>query len=228
MDNGKLIIVRDSNTELLSKGRVTHVFGPPKSGKSTLSACIAFELAKHNMAISIISTERPIEIRMQSMIEAENGYIQELMETITTSDIFTFDDLIHTITRDLPTLNLEMDVLIIDSITSAYRSNADPVNLTLLRKALSTLQSLAISKNIAVFYTNQVTSTMTANNEFRPVASASTRNYSDITVKLSRKSNESTEISFQDLNGEELEVLEPFTISAKGIDEFEQLFRVLE
>ena len=29
-------------------------------------------------------------------------------------------------------------------------------------------------------------------------------------------------------NGEELEVLEPFTITAIGIDEFEQLFQVLE
>ncbi len=227
MDNRKLIVVRDSNTELLSKGKVTHVFGPPKSGKSTLSACIAFELAKNNLQISIISTERPIEIRMQSMIEAKDGYMQELLETITTTDIFTFDDLIYTITRELPALDLKMDVLIIDSFTSAYRSNADPINLTLLRKALSTLQSLAVSRNIAILYTNQVASLMNSSSEFRPVASASTRSYSDITVRLTRKSDECTEISFEDLNGEELEVLESFTITAKGIDEFEQLFQVL-
>jgi RecA/RadA recombinase len=228
MDNRKLISIRDSGTEFISKGKVTHVFGPPKSGKSTLSASIAFELAKHDLHVSIISTERPIEIRMESMIEAEDGYIRELMELISTSDIFTFDDLIRTLTHELPTIELDSDLLIIDSLTSSYRPHANPVSLTLLRKALSTLQSIAISRNIAVMYTNQVASTMTSNNDFRPVASASTRSYSDITTRLIRKSNESTEITFEDLNGEELEVLVPFTITAKGIDEFEQLFQVLE
>jgi len=228
MDNGNLISVRESSTEFLSKGKVLHLYGPPKSGKSTLSATIAFELAKHDLLVSIISTERPIEIRMESMIEAEGGYSRELLETISTSDIFTFDDLIQTIIHDLPTIELEMDVLIIDSLTSSYRSHADPISLTLLRKALSILQSLAINRNIAVMYTNQVASTMTANNDFRPVASASTRSYSDTTTRLTRRSNESTEITFEDLNGEELEVLESFTITALGIEEFEQLFQVLE
>ncbi|MCK5159125.1 MAG: AAA family ATPase [Candidatus Heimdallarchaeota archaeon] len=228
MDNGNLISVRESNTEFLCKGKVLHLYGPPKSGKSTLSATIAFELAKHDLAVSIISTERPIEIRMQSMIEAESGYTRKLLETISTSDIFTFDDLIHTLIHDLPTIELEMDMIIIDSLTSAYRQHADPISLTLLRKALSSLQSLAINRNIAVMYTNQVASTMKSNNDFRPVASASTRSYSDITTRLTRKSNESTEITFEDLNGEELEVLEPFTITALGIEEFDQLFQVLE
>ncbi len=228
MDNGNLISVRESSTEFLSKGKVLHLYGPPKSGKSTLSATIAFELAKHDLQVSIISTERPIEIRMESMIKAEGGYSRELLETISTSDIFTFDDLIQTLIHDLPTIELEMDLLIIDSLTSSYRQHADPISLTLLRKALSTLQSLAINRNIAVMYTNQVASTMTTNNDFRPVASASTRSYSDITTRLTRRSNESTEITFEDLNGEELEVLEPFTITALGIEEFEQLFQVLE
>jgi len=226
MDNGNLISVRESNTEFISKGKVTHVYGPPKSGKSTLSANIAFELAKHDLQVSIISTERPIEIRMQSMIEA--GYTRELMETISTSNIFTFDDLIQTLTHELHAIELEMDMIIIDSLTSAYRQHANPVNLTLLRKALSSLQSLAISRNIAVMYTNQVASIMNSSGDFRPVASATTRSYSDITIRLTRKSNESTEITFEDLTGEELEVLEPFTITAKGIAEFEQLFQILE
>lgn len=228
MDNGHLISVRESSTEFISKGKVLHLYGPPKSGKSTLSATIAFELAKHDLFVSIISTERPIEIRMQSMIEAEGGYTRELLETISTSDIFTFDDLIQTLIHDLPTIELEMDVLIIDSLTSAYRPHADPISLTMLRKALSSLQSLAINRKIAVMYTNQVASTMNSTNDFRPVASASTRSYSDITTRLTRKSNESTEITFEDLNGDELEVLEPFTITALGIEEFDQLFQVLE
>lgn len=225
MANQVLICSRETNREFIKSGKITHVYGPPKIGKSTLSANVALELVKNGKRVSIISTERPIEIRMDSMINTDGKYSSELLAELMTSDVYTFNELIEIITKELPNIDLNIDLLIIDSLTACYRQNSGPINLTLLRKALATLQSLAIKKNFAILFTNQVASQMNESNDFRPIASATTRNYSDITIRLGRKSDGRTEVSFEDIHGEELEVLEPpFNITTSGIEEFDQLF----
>jgi len=151
----------------------------------------------------------------------------ELLDYILTSEIYNFDELINVIDKELPSYPIEAELLIIDSLTSLYRPNAGPISLTLLRKALSALQSIALSKKLAIVFTNQVASKMEESQDFRPVASASTRSYSDYTIRLSRLSDSRTEISFEDINGEEIEVLEPFTIANVGIEEFAQLFQIV-
>ncbi|NHJ87539.1 MAG: AAA family ATPase [Asgard group archaeon] len=216
----------NSNRDFIVTGKVTHVYGPPKSGKSTLSANVALELVKQGYKVMIISTERPIEIRMQSMIEATDIYQKELLQGIITTDIFSFEELIEIISKDLVKYVADVDLIIIDSITATYRFKAGPINLTLLRKALSVLQSIALNHKKAVLFTNQVSSTMDETTNFRPVASASTRNYSDITIRLTKRRDDSTEISFEDIEGNELEIIEPFTITNSGIEEFSQLFHI--
>ncbi|MGC9780180.1 MAG: AAA family ATPase [Candidatus Heimdallarchaeota archaeon] len=224
-----LVSTRETNREFIQNGKITHVYGPPKIGKSTLSANLALELVKIGKKVSIISTERPIEIRMDSMIEANTRYSIDLLESILTSDIFTFTELIEVITNTLPNYELKVDLLIIDSLTACYRQNSGPINLTLLRKALASLQSLAINKNLAIMFTNQVASLMNESNDYRPVASATTRNYSDITIRLSQKNDGRAEITIEDIFGEEIEVLNPaFTITEIGIEEFDQLFIIPE
>ncbi|MBN1330619.1 MAG: AAA family ATPase [Candidatus Heimdallarchaeota archaeon] len=225
---GKDFTIKSVNTnrDFISSGKITHVYGPPKSGKSTLSANIALELVKLGYKIMIISTERPIEIRMHSIIEATETYTKELLSGIITSDIYTFDDLIEVITKELIKYIAEVDLIIIDSITASYRFKAGPINLTLLRKALSVLQSIALNQRKAIMFTNQVSSVMDDSNNFRPVASASTRNYSDVTIRLTKRRDNSTEISFEDDAGNELEVFEPFIITEAGIEEFSQLFLI--
>jgi len=213
------IFTRDSEREFIKSGKVTHVYGPPKVGKSTLSAVIAFELALLGKKTIIISTERPIEIRMESMVEANERYSNDLLQNILTADILTIDELIQTIEQGLENYIEDIDLIIIDSLTSGYRTKAGPIMLTLLRKILSSLQSIAINNNKAVMFTNQVAAKMDESNNFRPVASASTRTYSDITIRLNRKSDNSTEISFEDINGEEEEVLDSFTITTAGIED---------
>ncbi len=54
-------------------------------------------------------------------------------------------------------------------------------------------------------------------NDFKPVAATSTRSYSDITIRLTKKFDERREIIFEDSFGEEKTVLEPFTIITAGI-----------
>lgn len=226
MDREIDITTRISGRKILQNGAVTHVYGPPKIGKTTLSAVLACELALLEKRIIIISTERPIEIRLQSMIEANERYSETLLDNILTADIFTLDELIQVIYTKLASYLEENDLLIIDSLTSGYRAKPGPITLTLLRRALSLLQALAINERKAILFTNQVSSKMDDTKDFRPVASATTRSYSDFTLRLSRKNIGSTEISVEDLNGEEEEVLEPFTITTAGIEEIDSLFEI--
>ena len=225
MHNSILINSRMTERDFIKSGKVTHVYGPPKVGKSTLSAAIALELALRGKKTVIISTERPIEIRMDSMLAAHKDYSEDLLQCILTADIFTIDELLFTIDKKLENYLQDISLIIIDSLTATYRSNAGPITLTLLRKALSSLQSIAMNKNIAVMFTNQVAAVMDQTNSFRPIAAASTRSYSDYTVRLTKKMDESREVTFEGMNGEEEEVLEPFTITTAGIEEINQLFQ---
>ncbi len=224
MDNGLLISSRMVERPFIQSGKVTHIYGPPKIGKSTLSATIALELAKERKKSIIISTERPIEIRMESMLIANEEYSKELLEHISTADIFTIDELFLTIENELQNCIQDVSLIIIDSLTSTYRIDAGPIALTLLRKALSTLQALAINNKLAIMFTNQVASKMDQTDDFRPVAAASTRSYSDITIRLSKKRDDSTEITFENILGEEEAVLDSFSITSAGIEEILQIF----
>ena len=226
--NEILITSRNSDLEILRNGKVTHIYGPPKIGKSTLSATIALELAILNKKTIIISTERPIEIRMESMMDTNPSYEIDLLNNILTANILTIEELVETINSKLEESIENIDLIIIDSLTANYRANAGPIMLTLLRKAMSKLQAIAIQNNIAILFTNQVASKMDETNDFRPVASTSTRHYSDITIRLSPTFEGKTEISFEDQNGEEIEVLSSFTITTPGIEEIHQLFNFNE
>jgi len=95
-----------------------------------------------------------------------------------------------------------------------------------LRKTLSALQSLAINKGQAIVFTNQISAKVETKNDFKPVAATSTRSYSDITIRLTKKFDERREIIFEDSFGEEKTVLEPFTIITAGIEEFHTLFDI--
>ena len=224
MPDSVLISSRMTERDFVKSGKVTHIYGPPKIGKSTLSAAIALEFALLRKKTIIISTERPIEIRMNSMIEANEDYAEDLLNYILTADILTLDELLFTIDKKLETYLEGVSLVIIDSLTSTYRGNAGPITLTLLRQALSSLQSMALHRNIAIVFTNQVAAVIDKTDDFRPIAAASTRSYSDITIRISKKSDESREITFEDVNGVEEEVLDSFTITAAGIEEINQLF----
>ncbi|NHJ47151.1 MAG: AAA family ATPase [Asgard group archaeon] len=222
----KFIMKTQSEREFIVSGKVTHIYGPPKSGKSTLSANIAFDLVKQGKKVLIISTERPIEIRMGSMIDATTEYDPSLLGCIITSEIYTFDELIQIINNDLIDYLEEIDLIIIDSLTASYRFNPGSINLILLRKALATLQAIAIKNKKAVLFTNQVSARVDDSNDYRPVASTSTRSFSDINIRLTKTRDGRTEISFEDQSGLEVESLEPFTIIDAGIEDFSLLFQV--
>jgi len=226
MDNEIEIQANHSDEILLSSGKVSHIYGPPKVGKSTLSAVIALELARLDIETLIISTERPIEIRMESMLESNDDYNMDLLNKISTANIFTIDELTDVFSNNLEETSSNFDLIIIDSLTAGYRTQAGPIYLTLLRKTLSAFQSLAINKGQAIVFTNQVASKIETQNDFRPVAATSTRSYSDITIRLTKKFDERRETIFEDSFGEEKTVLEPFTITTAGIEEFHTLFEI--
>jgi RecA/RadA recombinase len=224
----KIRVLGHSYNLLLPK-KVTHVYGPPKIGKSTLAAVLSLELALQGIESIFISTERPIELRFESLIKTNNRYNLILLESITTATILTFGQLKKTILafrNSLP--NPRAKVLIVDSITAAYRTISSSIQLSNLRKILNELQFLAVNRELAVLFTNQVSSIISKEpqqkNCFRPVASASTRNYSDICLRLSRFALGGTLPSFESLSGETMLKLKPFNIDASGIPQFFQLF----
>ena len=226
MDNEIEIMAISTDELLLRSGKVTHVYGPPKVGKSTLSAIIALELARLDVETLIISTERPIELRMESLLESNDDYSMDLLHKISTANILTIDELTDVFSKNLEEVSANFDVIIIDSLTAGYRTKAGPIYLTLLRKTLSALQSLAINKGQAIVFTNQISAKVETKNDFKPVAATSTRSYSDITIRLTKKFDERREIIFEDSFGEEKTVLEPFTIIPAGIEEFHTLFDI--
>jgi RecA/RadA recombinase len=226
MDNKIEIIAVSTDEVLLRSGKITHIYGPPKVGKSTLSAIIALELARLDIETLIISTERPIELRLESMLESNKDYSFKLLDKISTTNILTIDELTEVFSKKLKEISANFDVIIIDSLTAGYRTKAGPIYLTLLRKILSALQSLAINKGQAIVFTNQVSSKVESKTDFKPVAANSTRSYSDITIRLTKKFDERREIIFEDSFGEERTILEPFTIITAGIDEFRTLFDI--
>jgi hypothetical protein len=92
---------------------------------------------------------------------------------------------------------------------------------------LASLQAIAIKNKLAVLFTNQVSARVDTSNDYRPVASTSTRSYSDINVRLTKTRDGRTEISFEDQSGLEVESLEPFTIIDAGIEDFTLIFQVI-
>ncbi|MCF2144405.1 MAG: AAA family ATPase [Candidatus Heimdallarchaeota archaeon] len=222
----KLIAI-DSGRTAVQTNRITHVYGPPKSGKTTLSANIALLLAQAGLQVAIISTERPIEIRMDSIIQSDDSLSDAFLENIFSTEEYSFKGLCQLLASGLDQIESSVDLLIIDSLTATYRQVANARSLTLLRKALAALQAMAFRKQKAILFTNQVSSRMDGLNTFRPVASATVRNYSDVTLRLVKKSNGQTELSFEDVNGIEEAVLPPLTIGAKGFEEFNSVFELV-
>jgi RecA/RadA recombinase len=224
MVNELLVSVRETNHAFIQKGKITHVYGPPKIGKSTLSAVIALELARSKKKVLIISTERPIEIRMESMIVASSSYSSASLAYIFTTEIYTLKELVAKLTALSCSDEFKADLLIIDSLTATYRPVAGPIALTMIRNSLASLQGMARKKAMAILFTNQVSAIPNDSTNFRPVASASTRGYSDFTLRLSRKQDGKTEPVFESFDGEETVVLSPFTIIPAGIEETHELF----
>lgn len=221
-----VIIAKNSDQRILQSGEVTHIYGPPKIGKSTLVATIALELAQLNIRSAILSTERPIELRMDAMIKAHASYSQELFQKIFIANIFTLENLMKLIKEKTLAQLKGIDLLLIDSLTAPYRGVSDPRAFTLLQQVLASLQALAIYRKIAVLFTNQIASKMKGANDFRPVASLATRGYSDVTVKLSKKQDGQKDFIFENLTGEKQAVLGPFWITAAGIEPFYELFDI--
>jgi len=222
------IAVAETSQAIVRTGQLTHLYGPPKSGKTTLSANIALSLAKAGGKVAIVSTERPIEIRMLSILESDDSLAPTLLEHILTTEEYSFQGLYQLLTTKLSQITAAADLLIIDSLTAAYRSVASPQTLTLIRKALAALRALIVRTQKAILFTNQVSSRMDSQTSFRPVASATVRNYSDITLRLTKTFTGQSELSFEDVNGIELAVLPLFTIGARGFEEFNQVFEIIQ
>ncbi|MEA2071390.1 MAG: AAA family ATPase [Asgard group archaeon] len=221
-----LLVSRKHHQEIISYGTIAHIYGPPKVGKTTFCAMVLLEMALHKKSTFMISTERPIEIRLESIINSNNRYDKQLLDFLYTRNCLTLEDLLQIIENHLEDSLPKFDLLIIDSLTSGYRSHANPIALTQLRELLATLQMYAFHQKIAILFTNQVSSYQKTKHSFRPVASASTRNYSDRTFRMNKRQNNSTELLLEASDGQELHVFSPFTIKNLGIDNFSYLFYV--
>jgi len=90
------------------------------------------ELARLDVETLIISTERPIELRMESLLESNDNYSMDLLHKISTTNILTIDELTDVFSKNLEEVSANFDVIIIDSLTAGYRTITEqkPVQFT--------------------------------------------------------------------------------------------------
>ena len=133
-------------------GAITNFYGPPGSGKTNLSLHFTLSNSKRGKTI-FIDTENGFSIERFFQIGGNREVLKQILYETPTN----FKEQIKTIQK---LKNLDVKLIVVDSIVSLYRLEINKDNFTEinkeLAKQLATLSFIAKEKKIPVIITNQV------------------------------------------------------------------------
>ncbi len=133
-------------------GAITNVYGPPGSGKTNLSLLFALSGLKEGK-VGYIDTENGFSIERFFQI----GGTKEDLKQVLYKNPSNFKDQVKVVQK---LKELDLKLIIVDSVVSLYRLEINKDNFTEINKALAKqlafLSFLAKEKEIPVMITNQV------------------------------------------------------------------------
>lgn len=140
----------------IEKGIITNVFGESGTGKTNLCVQAAAQVASNQGEVIYIDTEKGFSTERFKQIASE-----EALENLHLLEPMTFEEQEEKI-NSLPALTDQGDIqlVIVDSMVSLYRLQANGENVSevnqRLSQLLSQLSKTARTENIPVMVTNQV------------------------------------------------------------------------
>lgn len=140
----------------IERGIITNIFGESGSGKTNVCIQVAAEVAENEGKVAYIDTEKGFSAERFVQVADEDA-----LDRIKVMEPTTFEEQERDI-KSLSTMvgNEEVRLIVVDSLVSLYRLDANGNNISevnqRLSQQLSTLSKIAREENIPVLVTNQV------------------------------------------------------------------------
>ena len=166
----------------ITPGVITHVFGPPASGKTNLALMATYNALGSGKVI-YVDPEGGFNIERLRQISAEKT--EEVLNNTMLVKPMSFEELGIALEKlDDILCSMPVSLIVVDSIAMLYRMEEDK-DVRKLGRMLATLLRLARKHNIAVLLTNQVYSDYETK-EIRPIGGQITEYFTKNIIELTR------------------------------------------
>ncbi|MBD3388574.1 MAG: DNA repair and recombination protein RadB [Candidatus Altiarchaeales archaeon] len=177
----------DDLTDGLCEGVVTHIYGPPASGKTNL-ALIATANALGQGKVVYIDPEGGFSAARLKQISGEK--FEDVLNNTLLVEPTTFDEQKLSIARlDEVITSMKISLVVVDSIAMLYRMEEDK-DVRMLGRILAQLLRAARKYNLPVLLTNQVYSEYDTN-RIRPIGGQISEYFTKNVVELCRRDDNS-------------------------------------
>ncbi len=141
---------------------ITQIYGLPGTGKTNICIISSINFIKNGGKVVYVDTEGGLSIKR--ILQIENNH--KILENLLVYNVYDFYEQNDIITKELPKLVKDIDLIVVDNITSLYKlelSDSSSKNITLNRilgNQVRCLLKMAKINNLAVVITNQVSETI--------------------------------------------------------------------
>jgi DNA repair protein RadB len=165
------------------EGAITHIYGPPASGKTNLALTAAAN-ASHFGKVLFVDPEGGFSVERLKQVSGDG--FKEALNSIMLIQPTTFEEqkaAIHKLEEVIT--SMKVSLVIVDSIAMLYRMEEDK-DVRMLGRMLAQLLRIARKYNIPVLLTNQVYSEYDTNT-IRPIGGTITEYFTKNIIELVRR-----------------------------------------